>query len=384
MSVTKITDLTLKDCRVLMRLDLNVPIQNGVITNDARILAALPTIRYAMESGASVILASHFGRPQEGVFDNQFSLEPVANYLQTLLLQPVRLVRTYLEEKVVVEQNEIVLLENVRFNRGEKKNSESLARQLGSLCDVFVMDAFGAAHRAHASTCGVARFANKSCAGLLMEKELNSLSKAMEHPAKPLIAVVGGTKVSTKLTVIKNLANKCDQIIPGGGIANTFLAAAGYPVGKSLYEPELIDHAKDIMNRIEVSLPVDVIVAKTLSKNAETCLKSVTQVSEDDMILDIGSDSCMIYSRLLSGAQTVLWNGPVGVFEFDSFSAGTKALAEAISASKAFSIAGGGDTVAAVDKFGVRNGISYISTGGGAFLEYVEGKTLPAVAALEK
>ena len=383
MAIKKMTDLDLAGKRVLIREDLNVPVRDGVISSDARIRAALPTIRAAAEAGARVMLMSHLGRPQEGEYDEAASLKPVADYLSEELGAPVRLVKDYLNG-VDVAEGEVVLFENVRFNKGEKKDDETLARQYAALCDVFVMDAFGTAHRAQASTHGVARFAPEACAGPLLAAELDALGKALDNPAKPVVAIVGGSKVSTKLDVLNALSQVCDQIIVGGGIANTFLAAAGHPVGKSLCEHELIDTARDIASRVEIPLPVDVVVASEFSETAEATTKTIDAVSDSDMILDVGPETAGKFSELLKNAKTILWNGPVGVFEFDQFGNGTKALAQAIAESDGFSLAGGGDTVAAVDKYGVADQISYISTGGGAFLEFVEGKTLPAVAVLEE
>ncbi len=383
MAIKKMTDLDLAGRRVLIREDLNVPVRDGVISSDARIRAALPTIRAAAEAGARVMLMSHLGRPQEGEYDEAASLKPVADYLSEELGAPVRLVQDYLNG-VDVAEGEVVLFENVRFNKGEKKDDETLARQYAALCDVFVMDAFGTAHRAQASTHGVARFAPEACAGPLLAAELDALGKALDHPAKPVVAIVGGSKVSTKLDVLNALSQVCDQIIVGGGIANTFLAAAGHPVGKSLCEHDLIDTARDIASRVEIPLPVDVVVASEFSETAEATTKTIDAVSDSDMILDVGPETAGKFSELLKNARTILWNGPVGVFEFDQFGNGTKALAQAIADSDGFSLAGGGDTVAAVDKYGVADKISYISTGGGAFLEFVEGKTLPAVAVLEE
>jgi len=383
MAIKKMTDLDLAGKRVLIREDLNVPVRDGVISSDARIRAALPTIRAAAEAGARVMLMSHLGRPQEGEYDEAASLKPVADYLSEELGAPVRLVQDYLNG-VDVAEGEVVLFENVRFNKGEKKDDETLARQYAALCDVFVMDAFGTAHRAQASTHGVARFAPEACAGPLLAAELDALGKALDHPAKPVVAIVGGSKVSTKLDVLNALSQVCDQIIVGGGIANTFLAAAGHPVGKSLCEHDLIDTARDIASRVEIPLPVDVVVASEFSETAEATTKTIDAVSDSDMILDVGPETAGKFSELLKNARTILWNGPVGVFEFDQFGNGTKALAQAIADSDGFSLAGGGDTVAAVDKYGVADRISYISTGGGAFLEFVEGKTLPAVAVLEE
>lgn len=382
MQVIKMIDLDLKGKRVLIREDLNVPVKDGKVTSDARIRASLPTIQAAAKAGGKVMLMSHLGRPEEGVYDEASSLAPVAEHLSTLLGQPVRLVKDYLSG-VEVAEGEVVLLENVRFNAGEKKDKDDLSKAYAALCDVFVMDAFGTAHRAQASTHGVARFAPIACAGPLLAAELEALQKALAQPAKPMLAIVGGSKVSTKLEVLNALSEKCDQIIVGGGIANTFLAAAGKPVGKSLYETDLLDQARALMDKVNIPLPSDVVVAKEFSENAEATIKSVDEVAEDDMILDIGPDSAAALSLVLKDAGTILWNGPVGVFEIQQFSSGTEVLSRAIAASKAFSIAGGGDTLAAIDKYGIAEQVSYISTGGGAFLEYVEGKVLPAVAALE-
>ncbi len=382
MSVLKMTELDLAGKRVLIREDLNVPVKDGKITSDARIRASLPTIRLALEKGAAVLVCSHLGRPEEGVFSEENSLAPVAAYLSEALGREVPLVRDYLNG-VEVKPGEVALLENVRFNTGEKKNTDELAQKYAALCDVYVMDAFGTAHRAQASTHGAGKFAKVACAGPLLAAELEALGKALDKPAKPMAAIVAGSKVSTKLDVLNSLSEICDQLIVGGGIANTFLAAAGLPVGKSLYEPELVDTAKAIAAKVSVPLPVDVVVAKAFAADAEATVKAVADVAEDDMILDIGPQTAANFAELLKSAKTVLWNGPVGVFEFDQFAGGTKVLAEAIAQSDAFSIAGGGDTLAAIDKFGVADQISYISTGGGAFLEFVEGKVLPAVEMLE-
>lgn len=383
MTVLKMIDLDLSGKRVLIREDLNVPVKDGKVTSDARIRASLPTIRLALEKGAAVLVCSHLGRPEEGVFSEENSLAPVAAYLSEALGREVPLVRDYLNG-VEVKPGEVVLLENVRFNTGEKKNTDELAQKYAALCDVYVMDAFGTAHRAQASTHGAGKFAKVACAGPLLAAELDALGKALGQPAKPMAAIVAGSKVSTKLDVLNSLADICDQLIVGGGIANTFLAAAGLPVGKSLHEPELLETAKAIAAKVSVPLPVDVVVAKAFAADAEATVKAVADVADDDMILDIGPETAAQFAELLKSAKTVLWNGPVGVFEFDQFAGGTKVLAEAIAASDAFSIAGGGDTLAAIDKFGVAEQISYISTGGGAFLEFVEGKVLPAVEMLEQ
>ena len=383
MTVLNMTDLDLTNQRVLIREDLNVPVKDGVVQSDARIVAALPTIRLALEKGAAVMICSHLGRPDEGQFSEENSLAPVAAYLSKALGRDVPLVRDYLLG-VDVAPGDIVLLENVRFNSGEKKNTDALAQQYAALCDVFVMDAFGTAHRAQGSTHGVAKFAKIACAGPLLSAELEALGKALRAPEKPMSAIVAGSKVSTKLDVLTSLADLCDQLIVGGGIANTFLAAAGFPVGKSLYEADLIDTAKAIAAKVSVPLPVDVVVAKAFAADAEATVKAVADVAEDDMILDIGPETAKQFAELLKSSKTILWNGPVGVFEFDQFANGTKVLAQAIADSDAFSIAGGGDTLAAIDKYNVADKISYISTGGGAFLEFVEGKVLPAVAILEE
>lgn len=387
MSVVKMSDIDLSAKRVLIREDLNVPLKNGVVTSDARIRAALPTIQRAVASGAAVILMSHLGRPSEGgsAADNAaFSLQPVATHLEKLLQQPVSLVQDYLEKGVTVAPGEVVLLENVRFNHGEKKDDEALARRYAALCDVFVMDAFGTAHRAQASTHGVAKYAEIACAGPLLAGELDNLQRALAAPQRPMVAIVGGSKVSTKLTVLESLSDKVDQLIVGGGIANTFLAASGFCVGKSLCEHDLIPQAKRLLEHCDIPLPTDVVVASEFSESATATLKAVADVQEDDMILDIGPDSAQQLAKILVDAKTIIWNGPVGVFEFDQFGGGTQALAMAIADSAGFSIAGGGDTLAAVDKYGIADKVSYISTGGGAFLEYVEGKVLPAVAMLEQ
>ncbi|MDP3848367.1 MAG: phosphoglycerate kinase [Pseudomonas sp.] len=382
-TIVKMTDLDLAGLRVLIREDLNVPVKDGVVSSAARIIASLPTIKLALEKGAAVMVCSHLGRPTEGEFSAENSLAPVAAYLSEALGRDVPLLADYLGG-VAVKPGELVLLENVRFNAGEKKNSDALAQQYAALCDVFVMDAFGTAHRAEGSTHGVAKFAKVACAGPLLAAELDALGKALGNPAKPMAAIVAGSKVSTKLDVLNSLSLICDQLIVGGGIANTFLAAAGYPVGKSLYEPDLLDVARAIAAKVSVPLPVDVVVAKRFAEDAEATVKLIGDVSEDDMILDIGPQTAAQFAELLQSAKTILWNGPVGVFEFDQFGNGTKVLAQAIAASPAFSIAGGGDTLAAIDKYDVAAQISYISTGGGAFLEFVEGKVLPAVAVLEQ
>lgn len=382
LNVKLMRDLALKGKRVLIREDLNVPVKDGAVTSDARIRAALPTVRAAVDAGARVILMSHLGRPTEGEFDTQFSMAPVASHLAELLGQKVSLVEDW---RLGVELNdgEVALLENVRFNPGEKKDEESLARAYAGLCDIFVMDAFGTAHRAQASTHGVARFAPVACAGPLLEGELNALEQALLQPARPMVAIVGGSKVSTKLTVLETLSEKVDQLIVGGGIANTFLAAAGKPVGKSLCEHDLVANASALMDKTTIPLPEDVVTGKEFSETAAAQTKAAEAVAEDDMIFDIGPEASEAIAEILKGAGTILWNGPVGVFEFDQFGGGTEALSRAIAESDAFSLAGGGDTLAAIDKYGIADEVSYISTGGGAFLEYVEGKVLPAVAMLE-
>jgi phosphoglycerate kinase len=387
MSVIKMTDLDLNNQRVLIREDLNVPVKAGKITSDARLRAALPTIKHALQAGAKVMLMSHLGRPTEGEYNEEFSLLPVANYLSEALDQPVKLVKDYLDG-IEVNSGELVLFENVRFNVGEKKNNDELAQQLAKLCDVYVMDAFGTAHRAQASTHGVAKYAPIACAGPLLAAELEALGKALDNPARPLVAIVGGSKVSTKLTVLDSLAGIVDQLVVGGGIANTFIAAEGHTVGKSLFEADLIDEAKRlkaqaVANQGDIPVPTDVVVGSEFSEHAVATLKAVNEVSDDDMIFDIGPDSAQVLAAILAKAGTIVWNGPVGVFEFDQFGKGTETIANAIANSKAFSIAGGGDTLAAVDKYNIADKISYISTGGGAFLEFLEGKKLPAVAILE-
>ncbi len=382
MSVLKMTELELKGKRVLIREDLNVPVKDGQVTSDARIRASLPTIEHALNAGAKVIVMSHLGRPEEGVFSEENSIQPVATHLGKLLNRDVPVIKDF-RAGVDVAEGELVLLENVRFNQGEKKDTDELAKAYAALCDIFVMDAFGTAHRAQASTHGVAKFAPVACAGPLLANELEALGKALDKPARPLVAIVGGSKVSTKLEVLESLSEVCDQIIVGGGIANTFLAAAGKPVGKSLYEEDLIPAAKKLMEKVSIPLPTDVVCGKAFSESAEATLKSVDDVGADDMIFDIGPDTAKALAEYLKEAKTIIWNGPVGVFEFDQFGEGTKTLSLAIAESPAFSIAGGGDTLAAVDKYDIAEQVSYISTGGGAFLEFVEGKTLPAVAVLE-
>jgi phosphoglycerate kinase len=388
MPILRMTDLDLRDQRVLIREDLNVPVQDGAVTSDARIRASLPTIQHARAAGARVLAMSHLGRPEEGVYDEAFSLAPVAKRLGELLGFKVRFEKSWLDG-VECAPGEVVLLENVRFNKGEKKDKDDLARKMAGLCDIFVMDAFGTAHRAEASTHGVARYAKIACAGPLLMNELIALETALEKPKRPLIAIVAGSKVSTKLTVLESLLQKVDKLIVGGGIANTFLLAQGRTVGKSLVEAEMLDIAKGLLQRsaelkVEIPLPTDVVVAKEFSANAEADVKAVSKVAADEMILDIGPDTAERFARMLGDAGTIVWNGPVGVFEFDQFGEGTRSIAQAIARSPAFSIAGGGDTLAAIEKYRVEDDISYISTGGGAFLEFLEGKKLPAVAVLEE
>ncbi len=382
-NVDLMLDQALAGQRVLIREDLNVPLKDGAVSSDARIRAALPTIKAARDAGARVLLMSHLGRPTEGEFDPALSLAPVARHLGDLLGSPVRLVQAW-REGVDLADGEVVLLENVRFNTGEKKDDDDLAQAYAALCDVFVMDAFGTAHRAQASTHGVAKYAPLVCAGPLLQGELEALERALAEPARPLVAIVGGSKVSTKLQVLETLADKVDQMIVGGGIANTFLAAAGQPVGKSLCEHDLVPAAKSLLDKVAIPLPEDVVTATELSESATATVKPAGEVTAEEMILDIGPRAAEHIAGLLSNAGTILWNGPVGVFEIDAFAGGTETLARAIAASPGFSLAGGGDTLAAIDKFGIRDKVSYISTGGGAFLEYVEGKRLPAVAVLEQ
>jgi phosphoglycerate kinase len=386
MSIKRMVDLDLAGKRVLIRQDLNVPVKNGVVTSDIRIQASVPTIQKALAAGAAVMVISHLGRPEEGVYDEESSLKPVADRLSKLLGMPVRLEKDWIDG-ITIAPGEVVLCENVRFNAGEGKNNDELGKKMAALCDVFVMDAFGTAHRAQASTHSVAKFAPIACAGPLLASELDALGKALETPAKPLIAIVGGSKVSTKLTVLQSLSEKVDQLIVGGGIANTFIAAAGFPVGKSLYEPDLLDEARRLIAQAKASgsdipIPTDVVCAKEFSETAVATVKQVADVAEDDLILDIGPDTAKHYAELLKKAGTIVWNGPVGVFEIDQFGNGTKTMATAIAESSAFSIAGGGDTLAAIDKYGINDDVSYTSTGGGAFLEFLEGKELPAVSVL--
>ncbi|HCH21084.1 MAG TPA: phosphoglycerate kinase [Cellvibrionales bacterium] len=382
MTIKLMTDLDLSQKRVLIREDLNVPVKNAVVTSDARINAALPTVKQALDQGAMVILMSHLGRPTEGQFEDQYSLKPVADSLSHKLGTKVQLVTDW-SNGVEVAAGQVALLENVRFNRGEKANDDSLSQAYAKLCDIFVMDAFGTAHRAQASTHGVAKFAPIACAGPLLANELNALEKAIATPKAPVGAIVGGSKVSTKLMVLETLADKVDQLIVGGGIANTFLAAAGHPVGKSLYEPDLIPAAQALMEKVQIPLPTDVVVGNEFSETAQARVISVDAVEADDMIFDIGPESAGQLAEIIKTLGTIIWNGPVGVFEFDQFAEGTKTLSFAIAESEGFSIAGGGDTLAAVDKYEIAEQVSYISTGGGAFLEYVEGKELPAVALLK-
>ncbi len=383
MSVLKMADLDLAGKTVLIREDLNVPVKDGVVTSAVRIEASLPTIKLALEKGAKVLVMSHLGRPTEGEYADEFSMAPVVNYLNEKLDVPVRLEKEYLNG-VEVAQGELVVLENVRFNVGEKKNQDELAKQYAALCDVFVMDAFGTAHRAQGSTHGVAKFAPVACAGPLLAAELEALGKALDNPARPLVAVVGGSKVSTKLTVLEALSKICDQLIVGGGISNTFVAARGHNVGKSLYEKDLIPQAKQLMADLDIPDVTDVRVATEFSEAAEATIKPVNEVQDNEQILDLGPDSAQALADVLKGAKTILWNGPCGVFEFDNFAKGTEVVAQAIAESEAFSVAGGGDTLAAIDKYGLADQVSYISTGGGAFLEFVEGKKLPAVEILEQ
>jgi phosphoglycerate kinase len=388
MSILRMQDMDLANKRVLVRVDFNVPLKGGSISDDTRIRASLPGIQYALKAGARLMLMSHLGRPAEGSFDESNSLAPVAQRLSELLGQPVPLIRQWLDHPLNVEPGQVVLLENVRFNVGEKKDDDVLSKKMAALCDVFVMDAFGTAHRAEASTHGVAKFAPIACAGPLLAAELDALGRALKEPARPLVAIVAGSKVSTKLTVLSTLSHKVDQLIVGGGIANTFLLAEGHKIGKSLAEPDLVPEARKIIDAArarggDVPIPVDVVTGKKFAEDAEATLKTVEEVAEDDLIFDIGPKSAAQLAKILKTAGTIVWNGPVGVFEFDQFGDGTKALAQAIAESPAFSIAGGGDTLAAVAKYGIADRVSYISTGGGAFLEFLEGRDLPAVKILE-
>lgn len=387
MSYRRLDELKLQGKRVMIREDFNVPIEDGRITSDARIRAALPTIKMALDNGAAVILLSHLGRPVEGQPEDKFSLAPVAVHLSGLLDRPVLFQKDWLAG-VEVKPGEVVLCENVRFNVGETGNDEALAKRMAALCDIYVMDAFGAAHRAHASTEGAIRYATEACAGPLMSRELYEIDRALTEPDLPMLAIVGGSKVSTKLTVLEALMNKVDQLIVGGGIANTFIAASGHEVGKSLYEPDLLNEAQRLMQIAQekggdIPIPKDVRVAKSFSSDAKAVVRAVDEVQPDEMILDIGPLTAIDYAVMIQEAGTVIWNGPVGVFEFENFAAGTRSVADAIEVSKAYSLAGGGDTLAAIDQFNIADGVSYISTGGGAFLECVEGKTLPSVAALQ-
>ena len=388
MTILRMVDLDLAGKRVLIREDLNVPVKNGKVASDIRIQASLPTIQHALNAGAAVMLMSHIGRPVEGEYNPEYSLQPVADHLATLLNKPVRLEKDWLEG-ITISAGEVVLCENVRFNIGEGKDSDELGKKMAELCDIFVMDAFGTAHRAQASTHAIAKFAPISCAGPLLTDELDALGRALGSPEKPVIAIVGGSKVSSKLIVLQALSQKVNQLIVGGGIANTFIAAAGFSVGKSLYEPDLIDEAKQLIANAkaagsDIPIPTDVVCAKEFSDTAEATVKEVADIEADDLILDIGPETAAHYASILKSAKTIVWNGPVGVFEIDQFAHGTQTLAYAIAGSDAFSIAGGGDTLAAIDKYGINDQISYTSTGGGAFLEFLEGKTLPAVAILDR
>lgn len=394
MKFIKMTDLDLRGKRVFIRADLNVPVKDGVVTSDARIVASMPTIEFALKAGAKVMVTSHLGRPEEGVYSEENSLQPVADVMSKLLGQPVRLVKNWLapnapEDSLTTADGQLILLENCRFNVGEKKNNDELAKKYAALCDVFVMDAFGTAHRAEASTHGIAKFAPVACAGILLTQELDALSKALLAPARPLVAIVGGSKVSTKLTVLESLSDKVDQLVVGGGIANTFLKASGQEVGKSLCEDDLVGTAKCLMDKMAargacVPIAKDVVVGKQFDANEPAVKKSATDVAADEMIFDIGAQSAADLVEIIMKAGTVVWNGPVGVFEFDQFGEGTKTIAKAIAETKAFTLAGGGDTIAAIQKYGIYDKVSYISTAGGAFLEFLEGKTLPAVAILEE
>ena len=387
MSFKRLTDLDLAGKRVLIRADLNVPVKDGKVTSDTRIRASVPTLQHCLKAGAKVMLMSHLGRPTEGEYAEEFSMKPVADRLGALLGTPVRLEKNWLDG-VEVAAGEVVLCENVRFNKGEKKDNEELSRKMANLCDIYVMDAFGTAHRAEASTHGVGQLAPVACAGLLLAGELDALGKALKNPSRPLLAIVGGSKVSGKLEVLDSLSGLCDQLIVGGGIANTFIAAAGFPVGKSLYEADLIPEARRLMEQAkarggEIPVPTDVITAKEFSDSAAATVKQVADVADDDLILDIGPDTAQRYADIIKAAGTIVWNGPVGVFEIEQFSHGTQTVAKAVAEAQGFSIAGGGDTLAAIEKYGIEAQVSYTSTGGGAFLEFLEGKKLPAVAMLE-
>ena len=388
MAFIKLTDLDLAGKRVLIRADLNVPVKDGKVTSDARITASMPTIEHCMKAGAKVQVMSHRGRPEEGKVDDENSMQPIAEDMSAKLGKDIRLIKDYLDNAPEVADGECVLFENVRFNAGEKKDDEGLAKQYAALCDIFVMDAFGTAHRAQASTHGVGVHAPVACAGLLLSGELDSLAKALADPARPMVAIVGGSKVSTKLTVLEALSEKVDQLVVGGGIANTFLAAMGHNVGKSLYEADLVDTAKELIEKMKArgaSIPIatDVVCAKEFAEDAEATLMDASEVGDDDMIFDIGPDSAKVLADIIANAGTIVWNGPVGVFEFDQFGEGTKTVSMAIADSDGFSLAGGGDTIAAIQKYDIYDKVTYISTAGGAFLEYLEGKTLPAVAMLE-
>ena len=388
MPILKMTDLDLANKRLFIRQDLNVPIKNGAVASDKRILASIPTLKLALAAGARVLVVSHLGRPTEGEYNPEFSMQPVADYLAKALEFEVRFTKDWIDG-VDLEPGVLVVADNVRFLKGEKKDDEALAKKMAALCDIYVMDAFGTAHRAQASTHGCGKFAPVACAGPLLAGELEALGKALDNPARPMVAIVGGSKVSTKLTVLETLSQKVDQLIVGGGIANTFLAAAGHNVGKSLYEADLVDTAKGLIESArqrgaEIPIPTDVVCGKEFSESAAAEGKAADEVADDDMIFDIGPDTAATLSQVLKKAGTILWNGPVGVFEFDQFASGTKAISEAIAESAGFSIAGGGDTLAAVDKYQIADKVSYISTGGGAFLEFLEGKVLPAVAMLEE
>jgi len=393
MQFIKMTDLDLAGKRVFIRADLNVPVKDGVVTSDARIVASMPTIEFALKAGAKVMVTSHLGRPEEGVYSEENSLQPVANVMTKLLGKPVRLVKNWLapnapSDSLTIEDGQLILLENCRFNSGEKKNDDQLAKQYAALCDVFVMDAFGTAHRAEASTHGIAKFAPVACAGILLTDELEALTKALLNPARPMVAIVGGSKVSTKLSVLESLADKVDQMVVGGGIANTFLKAAGFEVGKSLCENDLVPTARTLMDKMTnrgATIPIaeDVVCGKKFDENEPALLKNAADVADDDMIFDIGPKSAQALADIIMNAGTVVWNGPVGVFEFDQFSEGTKTIAKAIANTKAFTLAGGGDTIAAIQKYNIYDKVSYISTAGGAFLEFLEGKKLPAVEILE-
>ncbi len=389
MSIIKMTDLDLKGKRVFIRADLNVPVKDGKVTSDARITASMPTIEFALNAGARVMVTSHLGRPEEGVWSAENSLKPVADVLAAKLGKPVRLIKDWVDGGFEVAEGELVLLENCRINKGEKKNAEETARKYAALCDVFVMDAFGTAHRAQASTHGIAQYAPVACAGMLLTEELDALGKALANPARPMVAIVGGSKVSTKLTVLEALSEKCDQLVVGGGIANTFLKAAGHPVGKSLCEDDLVPTAKSLMTKMSargatIPIAVDVVVGKRFDAAEPAVLKNADAVADDDMIFDIGPKSAQELADIIMKAGTVVWNGPVGVFEFDQFGGGTKTIANAIAETNAFTLAGGGDTIAAIQKYDIYDKVSYISTAGGAFLEFLEGKKLPAVSMLEE